>query len=82
MNVVDLDATRKIVLIGDFDKASDAVSYMEFAKQSAASQVMPWLKPDKYSFSIITDENLPLLLEKKDLEQYRKFLVQNLPGKF
>jgi hypothetical protein len=43
---------------------------------------MPWLKAEHYSFSIITDDNLPVLLEKKDLEQYRKFLVQNLPGKF
>jgi len=40
------------------------------------------LKADKYAFSIITDDNLPLLLEKKDFEQYKKFLVQNLPGKF
>jgi hypothetical protein len=43
---------------------------------------MPWLTADHYSFSIITDDNLPVLLEKKDTEQYRKFLVQNLPGKF
>ena len=81
INVVDLDATRKIVLIGDFPTAREAVNYMQFAKQSASSEVMPWLKADKYAFSIITDDNLPLLLEKKDLEQYKKFLVQNLPGK-
>jgi hypothetical protein len=81
MNVVDLDAARKILLIGDFPSAREALSYMQAAKQAAASEVMPWLKADKYSFSIITDDNLPLLLEKKDIEQYRKFLVQNLPGK-
>jgi hypothetical protein len=82
MNSVDLDATHRIVLIGDFGTAREALNYMQSAKQSAASEVMPWLKADKYSFSIITDDNLPLLLEKKDLEQYRRFLVQNLPGKF
>jgi tetratricopeptide (TPR) repeat protein len=82
MNVVDMDATRKIVLIGDFASAQEALNYMQTAKQAAASEVMPWLKADKYSFSIISDENLPLLQEKKDLEQYRKFLVQNLPNKF
>ena len=81
INIVDLDATRKIVLIGDFATAREAINYMQFAKQSASSEVMPWLKADKYAFSIITDDNLPLLLEKKDLEQYKKFLVQNLPGK-
>jgi hypothetical protein len=82
MNVVDLDATRKIILVGDFASAREALSYMQYAKQSAASEVMPWLTADHYSFSIITDDNLPVLLEKKDTEQYRKFLVQNLPGKF
>jgi tetratricopeptide (TPR) repeat protein len=82
MNVVDLDAARKIILIGDFSSAREALNYMQSARAAAASEVMPWLKADKYSFSIITDDNLPLLLEKKDLEQYRKFLVQNLPGKF
>ena len=37
---------------------------------------------DKYSFSLITDNNLEVLLNKKDLLQYKKFLEQNLPGKF
>jgi outer membrane protein assembly factor BamD (BamD/ComL family) len=82
MNIVDLDATRKIVLVGDFPSAREALNYMQSARQAAASEVMPWLKAEHYSFSIITDDNLPLLVEKKDLEQYRKFLVQNLPGKF
>jgi hypothetical protein len=82
INSVDLDASHRLVLIGDFATAREALNYLQLAKQSAASEVMPWLKPEKYSFSIITDDNLPLLLEKKDLEQYRKFLVQNLPGKF
>jgi outer membrane protein assembly factor BamD (BamD/ComL family) len=81
MNVVDLDATRKIVLVGDFPSAREALAYMQSAKQAAAGEVMPWLTANHYSFSIITDDNLPLLLEKKDMEQYRKFLVQNLPGK-
>jgi hypothetical protein len=82
MNIVDLDANRKILLIGDFASAREALNYMMAARQAAASEVMPWLKAEKYFFSIIDDENLPLLLEKKDLEQYRKFLVQNLPSKF
>lgn len=82
MRISDLDGSRKMVLIGEFPSAKEALSYMKAAKSAAASEVMPWLKADKYSFYIITDDNLPLLLEKKDLDQYRKFLVQNLPGKF
>lgn len=82
MNVVNLDKDRNLLLIGDFANAGDAVAYMQLARAAAPTQVIPWLKADKYSFSIITDANLPVLLEKKDLEQYRKFLDQNLPGKF
>jgi len=82
MNLVDLDANRKILLIGDFASAQEALNYMIAAKRAAPSEVMPWLKAEKYSFSIINNENLLLLLGRKDLEQYNKFLVQNLPGKF
>jgi hypothetical protein len=82
INSIDLDASRKLVTIGDFATANEAINYMQAAKRAAASEVIPWLKPEKYSFTIITDDNLPVLLEKKDLDQYKKFLVQNLPGKF
>lgn len=82
MNIVSLDAGRNLLLIGDFPNVNDAVTYVQSAKAAAPSEVIPWLKADKYLFSIITDANLPVLLEKKDLEQYRKFLDQNLPGKF
>jgi outer membrane protein assembly factor BamD (BamD/ComL family) len=81
MNIIDLDPSKKLLLIGNFATAREALDYMQAARRSAASEVMPWLKADKYSFSIITDENLQLLNQKKDLEQYRKFLDQNLPGK-
>jgi outer membrane protein assembly factor BamD (BamD/ComL family) len=81
MNVVDLDADKKLLLIGDFASAGEAVNYMQSAKRAAPGEVMPWLKSDKYSFSIITAPNLAILLEKKDLNQYRQFLDQNLPGK-
>lgn len=82
MNIVSLDADRNLLLIGDFSNANDAVTYVQSAKAAAPSEVIPWLKADKYSFSLITDANLPVLLEKKDLDQYRKFLDQNLPVKF
>ena len=78
---VDLDADKKLVLISNFMNTSEALSYMQSAKHFAPFEVIPWLKADKYSFSIITQENLDLLLQKKDFIQYKKFLDQNLPGK-
>lgn len=81
MNVIDLDADRKLLVIGDFANAREAISYMQAAKRFAPTEVIPWLKAEKYSFTIITDGNLLILKDKKDLVQYRKFLDQNLPGK-
>lgn len=81
MASVDLDADKKLVLISDFASTNEALTYMQSAKHFAPSEVIPWLKADKYSFSIITPDNLDLLLQKKDLTQYKKFLDQNLPGK-
>ena len=74
----DLDADKKILLIGYFKSAKEAGEFIQRAKPSAASEIMPWLKADKYSFSIITDYNLDLLLQKKDLNQYAQFLDQVL----
>jgi outer membrane protein assembly factor BamD (BamD/ComL family) len=70
MNVVDLDATRKIVLVGDFPSAREALAYMQSAKQAAAGEVMPWLTANHYSFSIITDDNLPLRLMSKRIRDF------------
>ena len=82
ITVSDLDSTRKLLLIGDFTNAQDAVDYAMKAKRNAPNEIVPWLKPEKYSFWIMTDSNLEVLKNNKDLALYRKFLDQNLPGKF
>jgi hypothetical protein len=82
MNIRDFDADRKLLLIGDFNNAQEAVDYALQAKRLAASEILPWLKPEKYAISIVSDPNLEILSEKKDLTQYKQFLDQNLPGKF
>jgi hypothetical protein len=81
-SIVPLDEDRKLLIISGFTNAADAISYVKEAKKIAHLEIVPWLKSDKYSFSIMSDSNLPILLEKKDLPQYSKFLDQNLPGKF
>ncbi|MFL5809679.1 MAG: hypothetical protein ACJ749_09160, partial [Flavisolibacter sp.] len=80
ITIQDFDADKKLLLIAGFTNAQEAVEYVQKTKRIAASEIVPWLKADKFSFSIMTDANLPILLEKKNLEQYRKFLDQNLPG--
>jgi tetratricopeptide (TPR) repeat protein len=82
VTITNLDDDRKLLLIGDFTNAQDAIDYAQKAKRLAPNEIVPWLKADKYSISILSNSNLPLLLEKKDLVQYKQFLEQNLPGKF
>ena len=81
INIVEFDSDRKFLLIGSFANAQEVVDYIQKSKRIAANEIIPWLKADKYSFSIMTDSNLTILQEKKDLNQYKQFLDQNLPGK-
>ncbi|MGV3656635.1 MAG: tetratricopeptide repeat protein, partial [Chitinophagaceae bacterium] len=72
----------KLLLLGEFTNIQAAIDYVQKAKPVAATEIMPWLKGDKYSFTIISADNLKLLQEKKNLDAYRLFLDQNLPVKF
>jgi len=82
ITTVNLDADNKLLLVTPFASAGEAVDYVQQAKSLAASEIIPWLKADKYSFSIISEQNLQLLKANPDLSVYKRFLDQNLPGKF
>jgi hypothetical protein len=79
---VQLSDSIKLVVISGFDSAGAALDYVDKAKKVAPREVIPWLPAGKYSFVIITDQNLELLKTNKDVEAYRKFLETNFPGKF
>jgi tetratricopeptide (TPR) repeat protein len=80
--IVPLTNDIRLLLIGNFNSAADAISYVQQVKPIAAAQILPWLKSDKFSFSIITDKNLEALLNAKDLDAYHKFIDQSVPVKF
>jgi outer membrane protein assembly factor BamD (BamD/ComL family) len=82
LSVAELDSSNKLLLIGPFNNAQEAIDYTMQAKKLAASEIIPWLKPERYSFLIIAPNNLELLQEKKDLLKYKAFLEANVPGKF
>jgi tetratricopeptide (TPR) repeat protein len=82
LSTIPLDADNKLVLIKPFDNAQAAIDYINQVKPKAASEIVPWLKAEKYTFSIITDQNLEVLKSNPDLTAYKLFLDQNLPGKF
>jgi outer membrane protein assembly factor BamD (BamD/ComL family) len=82
LNLVDLNPDYKLLLIGDFATAQAALDYVQKAKPISATEIIPWLKGDKYSFAIISPENLEILKSNPDISKYKQFLEQNLPGKF
>jgi tetratricopeptide (TPR) repeat protein len=82
VEIVDIDADNRLLVISPFTNSQDAVSYVDQTKPKTASEIIPWLKGGKYSFSIISDKNLALLKANKDVENYKLFLNQHLPGKF
>jgi hypothetical protein len=77
-----IDADNRMLLLSPFANEQEALVYVDKAKPKTASEILPWLKGGKYSFLIITTKNLALLKEKKDIEAFRTFLNQYLPGKF
>ncbi|MEI9912981.1 MAG: hypothetical protein WDO71_27070 [Bacteroidota bacterium] len=80
--LIEMDADNRLLLISPFKNAQEAIDYVDKTRPVTASQIVPWLKGGKYSFSIVTDQNLRILRSSKDLEKYRLFLDKNVPGKF
>ena len=78
---VNLDENRKMVTISSFTNVVDAQDYMEKIKAGASSELFPWMPKDKFSFFVITAENLELLKNKKDLDEYLKLYKQTYSSK-
>ncbi|HZH02087.1 MAG TPA: hypothetical protein VEY32_13465, partial [Flavisolibacter sp.] len=80
--LISINDDIKLLLIGNFTNAQGAIDYIQKTKPIAASQIVPWLKGDKFTFSLISESNLNAVVETKEFGAYEKFLEQNLPVKF
>jgi tetratricopeptide (TPR) repeat protein len=78
ISLVEISGEYKTLLIGNFDNAQAAAEYVRSARPIAASQIIPWLKGDKYTFSVISAANLEILKQHKDVNVYRQFIEKNL----
>jgi len=58
------------------------VNYVDKTKPQTTSRILPWLTPDKYSYGIISQSNLDIMEETKDVDSYKKLLEKVMPGKF
>lgn len=76
-----LDQDRTLLVFSGFVSAEDALTYMNRIKNDARGEIS-WLPADKYSFFIISEDNLNLLKENKKLESYLELLKQKFPDKF
>lgn len=79
---VPLNDDIKLVVMNNFDNANAAIEYVERVRKAAASEIVPWLPSGKYSFYIISPQNLEVLKASKDVNVYKSELGVAFPGKF
>jgi Tetratricopeptide repeat len=76
-----LDADRGLLVISQFENADAANKYRDRLAKDAAAEIS-WLPANKYSFYIISNTNLEILKENKNLQSYIDLLNKQYPGKF
>ncbi|MEO6639457.1 MAG: tetratricopeptide repeat protein [Ginsengibacter sp.] len=76
-----LDKDRTLLVFTQFATADEAVKFLDRIRKDAPNEVS-WLPADKYSFFIISNTNLELLKQNKDLQNYFELLNKKYPGKF
>ncbi|HMJ47135.1 MAG TPA: hypothetical protein VK498_07375, partial [Ferruginibacter sp.] len=76
-----LDADRTMLIFTPFEDAITAIKYFDRIKKAAPSEVS-WLQPAKYTFLIISENNMQVLKTNKDIDGYRKLLNANFGNKF
>lgn len=81
INKDQLDNERSLLVITSFPDAAAAMAYYAKIKKDAASEIS-WLPANKYSFLIITEENLQLLKTNKNLAGYKTLLNTQFPNRF
>jgi hypothetical protein len=50
-----------------------ALGYLQSVQAVAAKQIVPWLPAGKYSFLVISKDNLEVLKNNQDMEGYKRF---------
>ena len=82
INNVSLTDDVKLVTMNNFESAKAALEYVEKTRKIAGGEIIPWMPAGKYSFIIITVQNLEILKNAKDVNAYKQFLTVTFPGMF
>jgi hypothetical protein len=80
--LVEIDTDNRLLLVSPFKNAAEAIAYVDQTKPKTSTEIVPWLKGGKYTYSIITEKNLQVLKGNKDINAYTEFLQKMVPGKF
>lgn len=80
--LVAIDDDNKLLLISPFKDEKEALEYITRTEPKTATEIIPWLKGGKYNFSVISAANLEILKAEKNIDKYKAFLGQHLPGVF
>ncbi len=78
-DTISLD--KSLLLFSNFETAEIAIKYFDRIKKAAPSE-LSWLQAAKYSFIIISENNLHLLKLNKNIAAYKQLLNANFGNKF
>jgi outer membrane protein assembly factor BamD (BamD/ComL family) len=76
-----LTDSLNLVVISPFPNASAALEYTRATSAIAETRIIPWMPKGKFSFVVITQPNLEMLKNRKDLSEYLRFHGQAYSGK-
>ena len=76
-----IDKDIALLVFSSFANADEALQFLIKIKKAAPDEVS-WLPAAKYSFLIISNDNLQLLQSNKNLKGYKDLLNKQYPGKF
>jgi tetratricopeptide (TPR) repeat protein len=83
IDTVILQPGINILKLGPFKNIVDALAYQYDLQKNAGKEIVPWLSADKYRFIIISQDNLMVLRNKKNLAEYATFIdsyLKNMPA--
>ena len=70
---VPVNDSLKLVVMAGFENAAVAKEYLEKTIPAAPVRIIPWLPATKYSFLLISQDNVEVLKNRQNLDEYRKF---------
>lgn len=81
VNIFEGDGIVGWMDLGPYPDVASVLSYFDELKQNSR-QIIPWLATDKYSFLLISQTNLEILKQRKNIEEYKLFIRQYIKDKF